>query len=40
MDSEKYKRLVSYLSKFDSLAVAFSGGVDSALLLLFAKRTI
>ncbi len=37
---EKIKRLISCLSKLNSLAIAFSGGVDSSLLLLFAKDAI
>ena len=30
---KKYDDLISYLGKLDNIAVAFSGGVDSAFLL-------
>jgi len=37
---KKYDNLVSYLGKLDNIAVAFSGGVDSAFLLHAAKEAI
>jgi pyridinium-3,5-biscarboxylic acid mononucleotide sulfurtransferase len=37
---EKYRRLVERLSSFGSLMVAFSGGVDSALLLAAAQEAL
>ena len=37
---DKKKRLVSSLRKFDSLLVAFSGGVDSAFLLTVAQEAL
>ncbi len=39
MDS-KYKLLVNYLSKLGSVIVAFSGGVDSSLLLAASKEAL
>lgn len=36
----KYENLVNYLRKLDNLAVAFSGGVDSAFLLHAAREAI
>lgn len=38
--SEKYQRLATVLKPFKSLAVAFSGGVDSSLLLVVAHREL
>ncbi len=37
---KKYDGLISYLGKLDNIAVAFSGGVDSAFLLHAAKEAI
>lgn len=37
---EKYQRLLEYLNSFESLAIAFSGGVDSTLLLRAAKEVL
>jgi uncharacterized protein len=37
---KKYDRLLSYLGKLDNIAVAFSGGVDSVLLLHAAKEAL
>ena len=37
---EKYEDLKKYLQGFDSLAVAFSGGVDSTFLLAAAKEVL
>jgi uncharacterized protein len=37
---EKYDRLCTYLESLGSILVAFSGGVDSSLLLLAAKEAI
>jgi uncharacterized protein len=37
---EKKERLVSIINGFDSLVVAFSGGVDSAFLLAFAHKLL
>lgn len=37
---EKYKRLQNQLKGYDSVAVAFSGGVDSTLLLKLAADTL
>ncbi|MGL5207016.1 MAG: ATP-dependent sacrificial sulfur transferase LarE [Acidaminococcaceae bacterium] len=37
---EKYEHLKKYLQGFDSLAVAFSGGVDSTFLLAAAKEVL
>ncbi len=37
---EKRERLVSIINGFDSLIVAFSGGVDSAFLLAFAHKLL
>ena len=37
---KKYDNLISYLGKLDNIAVAFSGGVDSAFLLNAAKEAI
>ena len=37
---EKYLNLIDYIKKFDKLAVAFSGGVDSSFLLKVAHNTI
>lgn len=36
----KYDNLLSYLGKLDNIAVAFSGGVDSAFLLHAAKEAL
>jgi uncharacterized protein len=38
--TEKYNRLHNYLVSLGSIAVAFSGGVDSSLLLLAAKEAM
>ncbi len=38
--ADKYKRLQKILSEFDSAAIAFSGGVDSTLLLKVACDTL
>ena len=42
MDSllEKYKKLVEYIKNLESVAVAFSGGVDSTLLIFAAKEAL
>ena len=40
MVQEKLNKLISFLEKMDSLAVAFSGGVDSTFLLYMAKRHV
>lgn len=37
---EKYKRLQEYLASLGSIAVAFSGGVDSALLMKAAQEVL
>lgn len=37
---DKYKRLLKNLSGYESLAIAFSGGVDSAFLLHAAKEAL
>ena len=37
---EKYKKLKNYLASFQGVAVAFSSGVDSALLLYAAKEAL
>ena len=37
---DKYKRLKEFLSALTSAAVAFSGGVDSTLLLYAAKEAL
>jgi uncharacterized protein len=37
---KKYNDLISYLEKLDNIAVAFSGGVDSAFLLHAAKEAL
>ena len=37
---KKYDNLISYLGKLDNIAVAFSGGVDSVLLLHAAKEAL
>ena len=37
---EKYEKLKAYLASFASLAVAFSGGVDSTFLLYAAKEAL
>jgi uncharacterized protein len=37
---KKYDGLLSYLGKLDNIAVAFSGGVDSAFLLHAAKEAL
>ena len=37
---DKYEDLKKYLQGFDSLAVAFSGGVDSTFLLAAAKEAL
>lgn len=36
----KYEALLDYLSLYDSIAVAFSGGVDSSLLLYAARESV
>ncbi len=36
----KYEKLKNYLNKFESVAVAFSSGVDSALLLYASKEVL
>ena len=36
-NQEKYDRLLAYLQGLESVAVAFSGGVDSAFVLAAAK---
>ena len=36
----KYQVLLSHLRQFDRIAVAFSGGVDSAFLLYAAKEAL
>jgi uncharacterized protein len=38
--AQKRKRLVAILAGYDSLAVAFSGGVDSTFLLVMARKVI
>lgn len=40
IESEKYINLIEYLKKFPSVAVAFSGGVDSTFLLKAAKEAL
>jgi len=40
MPLEKLQKLISYLKGLDSLAIAFSGGVDSTFLLYIAKEHI
>ena len=40
LQKEKYESLLAYLRGFDSLAVAFSGGVDSTFLLRAAKEAL
>lgn len=37
---KKYENLIGYLGKLDNIAVAFSGGVDSAFLLHAAKEAL
>ena len=37
---EKYQKLLSYLKELDSVAIAFSGGVDSTFLLAAAKEAL
>ncbi|MCL2665678.1 MAG: TIGR00268 family protein, partial [Defluviitaleaceae bacterium] len=37
---DKYKKLLEYISSLGSAAVAFSGGVDSTLLLYAAKEAL
>ena len=37
---EKYQKLLSYLKELDSVAIAFSGGVDSTFLLKVAQETL
>ena len=38
--NSKYLSLIDYMKKFDKIAVAFSGGVDSSFLLKVANSTI
>ncbi|MCR5791591.1 MAG: ATP-dependent sacrificial sulfur transferase LarE [Lachnospiraceae bacterium] len=38
--SEKYNNLISYLKSLESVAVAFSGGVDSTFLLYAARKAL
>ena len=38
--TKKYKKLKEYLSSLESVAVAFSGGVDSTFLLKVAHDTL
>ncbi len=38
--SDKYKSFIEYLKSFESMAVAFSGGVDSTFLLYAAKEAL
>ena len=38
MYSKKLHKLISYLKSFDSLAIAFSGGIDSTFLLYIATK--
>lgn len=38
--SVKYNNLIQHLKSFKNLAIAFSGGVDSSLLLYLAKRAL
>lgn len=40
LNTEKYEKLLIYLKELGSLAVAFSGGVDSTLLLYAAKEAL
>ncbi len=39
-NNKKYKRLISYLKNLESVAVAFSGGVDSTFLLASAREAL
>jgi pyridinium-3,5-biscarboxylic acid mononucleotide sulfurtransferase len=39
-ENAKYINLINYLKQYKSIAVAFSGGVDSTLLLTLAQKTL
>lgn len=40
IDDDKFKDLITYLKSFDKVAVAFSGGVDSTLLLKASQMAL